>query len=126
MSEYLSRFQSRLQANHAVYLKQLILFLDALKTYSQDLKASLEATVTAPQKTKILTCAELMQQLGRKVESLNLIEIATYLHNSKVVVTHPTLIECSSPLIRLPTRSRNIFIILLEEVHAFTIVRISS
>lgn len=69
-----------------LHLKRLVTFLDALKKYVAEWK---EQSLKAAQKVEIMGVAELLERLGRKVVSLNLLEIEKYLRSSKVRCSPP-------------------------------------
>lgn len=84
---YVSKFRTRLGASNMLHLKRLVVFLDALKKYVlewKDLRLSPGAAKDAAAKTEVMTVSGLMDKLGRKATSLNLLEIEAYLRRSKV------------------------------------------
>ena len=114
LSVYVSRFRTRLSTDHALHLTRLMGLLDALQRYADEWRQGQEGGPPAqpghlgsdrpaeqqsgerslPQsggsgKTRgrgveVMTPGELLQRLGRKSEGVNLLEVETYLRNSKV------------------------------------------
>ncbi|KAF9073981.1 helicase C-terminal domain-containing protein [Rhodocollybia butyracea] len=93
VTTYVSKFRNRLNASNLVQLKRLLAFLDILSKYLvewRDGKACATPTqgpnlkATQPETQEILTPAELIERLGRKVVGLNMLEIVEYLKRSKV------------------------------------------
>lgn len=84
VSIYLTKFRARLNANHALHLKQLVHFLDRLRSYAVEWLSEKRREKKLEARVEVMTVAELMQRLGRKVEGLNMLEIEAYLHDSKV------------------------------------------
>ncbi|KDR82649.1 hypothetical protein GALMADRAFT_57427 [Galerina marginata CBS 339.88] len=78
---YVSRFKTRLSPANMLHLKWLVMFLDALKKYVEEWK---DARMNRREKTEVITAAELMDKLGRRVSRINLLEIESYLKRSKV------------------------------------------
>ncbi|KAH9949242.1 DNA repair helicase [Amylocystis lapponica] len=74
---YTARFRTRLAAAHALHLTRLASLLDALVRYADAWKA-------AGARAEVLTPGELLARLGRKTEGVNLLEVAAYLHSSKI------------------------------------------
>ncbi|KAJ7695957.1 helicase C-terminal domain-containing protein [Mycena rosella] len=79
---YLSKFRTKLSASNVLHLKRLVLFMDALKKYVVEWKAQ----HGEPDKSKVelMTVAELLDRLGRKISGVNLLEIEGYLRSSKI------------------------------------------
>lgn len=63
-----------------IHLKRLVLILGALKKYVGEWK---EEHVKAKEKIEIMTVAQLMEKLGRRVAGINFLEVETYLKQSK-------------------------------------------
>ncbi|KZP31421.1 DNA repair helicase [Athelia psychrophila] len=84
VSIYLTKFRTRLTAKHALHLKRLVQFLAHLRDYAMAWLAQKKDQVKLDAKTEIMTVAELMPRLGRKVEGTNLLEIEEYLRTSKI------------------------------------------
>ncbi|KAJ6620765.1 helicase C-terminal domain-containing protein [Mycena sp. CBHHK59/15] len=78
---YVAKFRSRLSAGNMLHLKRLVLFLDALKKYVTDWKEQRQANKS---KVEVMTVVELLDRLGRKVSSINLLEVEGYLKSSKI------------------------------------------
>ncbi|KAG5716392.1 ATP-dependent RNA helicase CHL1, partial [Termitomyces sp. T112] len=72
---YVSKFRNRLGPANILHLKRLVVFLDALK--KKEMPDIIE-------KTEVITPAQLIERLGRKVSGINLLEIEKYLKTSKV------------------------------------------
>lgn len=83
---YVSRFRTRLSAVNMLHLKRLVVFLDALKKYVLEWKDARERErgKGPSEKTEVMTVAELMERMGKKVAGMNLLEIEGYLKRSKV------------------------------------------
>jgi hypothetical protein len=86
VSIYLSKFRTRLSANHVLHLKRLITFLEAFKRYSTEWLEAAKGKKQLDGGVEVMTVAELMQRLGRKAESINLLEIESYIRSSKVLI----------------------------------------
>jgi len=84
VSHYVAKFRTRLSATHLLQLKKLVVFLESLRTYVFEWKESIKATQTLDDPTKNFTVSDLLQQLGRKIVGVNLLEIEVYLRNSKI------------------------------------------
>lgn len=103
---YVTKFRNRLNAANLVQLKRLLAFLDALEKYlgewrdghGKDHPQTSHAKGSKPmpkqdfksaQETQeVLTSAELLERLGRKVVGLNMLAIVEYLKKSKVSHSH--------------------------------------
>lgn len=84
VSIYLSKFRTRLSANHALHLRRLVIFLDALKKYASVWLEKKKGDKNVKERVEVMTVGELMQRLGRKVEGINMLEVEEYLRSSKV------------------------------------------
>ena len=63
-----------------LHLKRLVVFLDALKKYLGDWKnARAKETLNA----EVISVAQLIDRMGKKVAGINLLEIESYLKRSK-------------------------------------------
>jgi chromosome transmission fidelity protein 1 len=85
---YISKFRTRLLAENILHLKRLVVFLDALKKYVSEWKELILRTSQegkGKERTEVLTVAELLDRLGRKVGGVNLLEVEGYLRRSKVL-----------------------------------------
>ncbi|KAJ7432344.1 helicase C-terminal domain-containing protein [Mycena latifolia] len=79
---YLSKFRAKLSAINILHLKRLVMFMDALKKYAAEWK---EQTSKADKsKVEVMTVADLLDRLGRKMSGVNLLEIEGYLRSSKI------------------------------------------
>ena len=63
-----------------LHLKRLVVFLDALKKYAGEWK---EARTNETFKAEVISVAQLMERMGKKVAGINLLEIESYLKRSK-------------------------------------------
>ena len=89
---YVSKFRNRLGPANLLHLKRLIVFLDALKQHVLEWKESRTCRPTGERKTmpgimekvEVITPAQLIERLGRKVLGINVLEIERYLKTSKV------------------------------------------
>lgn len=81
---YLSKFRTRLSANHALHLRRLVIFLDALKKYAMEWLENKKNDKNSKDRVEVMTVGELMQRLGRKAEGINMLEVEEYLRSSKV------------------------------------------
>ena len=86
VSTYLTKFRSRLSANHVLHLKRLIAFLEAFKRYSNEWLEAAKGKKQLNGGVEVMTVAELMHRLGRKAESINMLEIESYVRSSKVLM----------------------------------------
>ncbi|KJA17484.1 hypothetical protein HYPSUDRAFT_146538 [Hypholoma sublateritium FD-334 SS-4] len=78
---YVSRFKTRLSAVNMLHLKRLVVFLDSLKKYLEQWKKARE---NEKEKSEVITVAQLIEGMSRKVSGINLLEIESYLKRSKV------------------------------------------
>ncbi|KAJ6584730.1 helicase C-terminal domain-containing protein [Mycena capillaripes] len=79
---YVSKFRTKLSPSNMLHLKRLVTFLDALQKYALEWKeknGKSDAT-----KVEVMTVADLLERLGRKVGGINLLEIEAYLKSSKI------------------------------------------
>ncbi|KAG6886740.1 hypothetical protein C0992_002590, partial [Termitomyces sp. T32_za158] len=86
---YVSKFRNRLSPTNLLHLKRLVVFLDALKKYVLEWKESRVGKSVSEmpgiiEKAEVITPAQFMERLGRKVSGINLLEIEKYLKTSKV------------------------------------------
>lgn len=65
-----------------LHLKRLVMFLDALQKYALEWKEKNGKADAS--KVEVMTVADLLDRLGRKVAGVNLLEIEAYLKSSKV------------------------------------------
>ncbi|GAW07012.1 helicase C-terminal domain-containing protein [Lentinula edodes] len=105
VTTYVTRFRNKLNPANLVQLKRLLAFLDALAKYSgewrdmrveprangtQSAQSEVSLTTKTEQKSQhlevqeVLTPAELIERMGRKVLGLNMLEIVNYLKKSKI------------------------------------------
>ena len=77
---YVSRFRARLSAINMLHLKRLVVFLDALKKYLEEWK---KARANETHNAEVISVAQLMERMGKKVAGINLLEIESYLKRSK-------------------------------------------
>jgi chromosome transmission fidelity protein 1 len=63
-----------------LHLKRLVVFLDALKKYAGEWK---EARAKETSKAEVISVAQLIERMGKKVAEINLLEIESYLKRSK-------------------------------------------
>jgi len=64
-------------------LKRVVVFLDTLKKYIETWRDA-RSTEKEQEKTEIMTAAQLMERLGKRVAGINLLEVEAYLKRSKV------------------------------------------
>ena len=63
-----------------LHLKRLVVFLDALKKYSEEWK---KARANETLNAEVISVAQLIDRMGKKVAGINLLEIESYLKRSK-------------------------------------------
>lgn len=63
-----------------LHLKRLVVFLDALKKYADEWK---ETRAKETFKAEVISVAQLIDRMGKKVAGINLLEIESYLKRSK-------------------------------------------
>lgn len=80
LTEYLSRFRSRLTTTHAVHLKRLIYFLQALNKFAHE---QLDPIHQTPEHGKVMTVSAFVDSMGSKVNGINFFELQSYLVDSK-------------------------------------------
>jgi len=81
---FLNRIQL-LTPRHALHLRRLTEFLVALDKYCDETaKQASETTPVSPTSEIMMTPGDLVAALGKKVQSINLLEIEAYLRSSKV------------------------------------------
>jgi chromosome transmission fidelity protein 1 len=64
-----------------LHLKRLVVFLDALKIYSGEWEKARGANET--HNAEVISVAQLVDRMGKKVAGINLLEIESYLKRSK-------------------------------------------
>ena len=74
---YFTRFRTRLTPRNALFLKQLLSFLQALDNFCEKYEF-------VDAKEELMTTSQLTNQLPFKAQGLNLAEILTYLRSSKL------------------------------------------
>ncbi|KAK7048171.1 ATP-dependent DNA helicase CHL1 [Favolaschia claudopus] len=79
---YLKRFRTKLNPENLLHLKRLVLFLDALQKYTLQWKDNNSKADSS--KVEVMTAAQLLDRLGNKVASINMLEIEAYLKKSKI------------------------------------------
>jgi hypothetical protein len=65
-----------------LHLKRLVMFMEALKQYALEWKE--QTGKTDKSQVEVMTVADLLGRLGRKISGMNLLEIEGYLRSSKV------------------------------------------
>ncbi|KAJ7714216.1 helicase C-terminal domain-containing protein [Mycena metata] len=78
---YVAKFRAKLSPTNMLHLKRLVMFLDGLQKYALEWK---EKNAKADCKAEVMTVADLLDRLGRKVAGINLLEIEAYLKSSKI------------------------------------------
>ena len=73
-----------------LHLKRLVVFLDALKRYTGEWKETRAKEIV---KAEVISVAQLMERMGKKVAGINLLEIESYLKRSKACRTLPLLMR---------------------------------
>ncbi|KAH7885110.1 helicase C-terminal domain-containing protein [Phlebopus sp. FC_14] len=83
---YYQKFRTRLSTLHSIHLKRLINYLGAMQKVVDEWKLSKrkQGVHGANSKIEVLTIPDFVQRLGRKVDGINLLEIETYLRQSKI------------------------------------------
>ncbi|KAH8114577.1 DNA repair helicase [Phellopilus nigrolimitatus] len=81
---YLDRFRTRLNATHALNLKRLVLFLEALDQFASVRDAETKERRDAANSEDVLTVSAFVESMGNKVNGINFLELQTYLMNSKI------------------------------------------
>ncbi|KAJ7134385.1 helicase C-terminal domain-containing protein [Mycena epipterygia] len=79
---YVAKFKNKLSPGNMLHLKRLVMFLDALKKYALEWKE--QNNKADKPKVEVMTVADLLERLGRKVSGVNLLEIEGYLKSSKI------------------------------------------
>ncbi|KAJ3888732.1 helicase C-terminal domain-containing protein [Lentinula edodes] len=83
VTTYVTRFRNKLNPANLVQLKRLLAFLDALAKYSGEWRDMRQKSQHL-EVQEVLTPAELIERMGRKVLGLNMLEIVNYLKKSKI------------------------------------------
>ena len=96
-----------------LHLKRLVVFLDALKRYTNEWKETRRGTTAEKscasglkEKVEVVTVTQLLERLGRKASGVNLLEIEAYLRRSKVNLGRFKYVLHLQPITRLPERSQ--------------------
>ncbi|KIK59311.1 hypothetical protein GYMLUDRAFT_1004719 [Collybiopsis luxurians FD-317 M1] len=87
VTTYVTKFRNRLNPANLVQLKRLLTFLDALAKYMEEWREQRpksHAGKLAQESQEVLTPAELLECLGRKVVGVNMLEVVEYLKKSKI------------------------------------------
>ncbi|KAJ7505517.1 helicase C-terminal domain-containing protein [Mycena galericulata] len=79
---YVEKFRNKLSAGNMLHLKRLVTFLDALIKFVLDWKE--QSGKADMSQGEVMTVANLLERLGRKVSGVNLLEIEAYLKSSKI------------------------------------------
>ncbi|KAF9561351.1 DNA repair helicase [Agrocybe pediades] len=80
---YVSRFKNKLSPANMLQLKRVVVFIDTLKKYIETWRNA-RAAAKEQDRTEIMTAAQLMERLGKRVANINLLEVEAYLKRSKV------------------------------------------
>ncbi|KAJ7644317.1 helicase C-terminal domain-containing protein [Roridomyces roridus] len=80
---YVSKFRNKLSSRNMLLLKRLVLFLEALIKYATTWKEE-NGKKKDKWQGEVMTVANLLEHLGRKVAGVNLLEIEAYLKSSKI------------------------------------------
>ncbi|PPR07101.1 hypothetical protein CVT24_010937 [Panaeolus cyanescens] len=78
---YVSRFKTKLLPANMLQLKRLVVFLEALKKYTEAWRT---ARSKEKEKTEVVTVLQLMDRLDKKASGINLLEVDAYLKRSKI------------------------------------------
>ena len=107
---YVSKFRNRLGPDNMLHLKRLVVFLDALKKYTNEWKELRRGTTAhasgLKEKVEVVTVTQLLEGLGRKASGVNLLEIEAYLRRSKVNLGPFKYVPHFESINRLPERSQ--------------------
>ncbi|TFY70336.1 hypothetical protein EVG20_g2668 [Dentipellis fragilis] len=77
---YISKFALKLSQKHSLHLQRLLSLLKAFKTFTSEWQDAEHKEG----RREVMTVQYFLQQLGRKIESTNVLEIQQYLHSSKI------------------------------------------
>ncbi|KAI5117244.1 hypothetical protein M0805_001562 [Coniferiporia weirii] len=84
LQTYLDGFRTRLNATHALHLKRLILFLTALDQIARARVAEVKGKRGNRNSRDVVSVSAFVENMGSKVNGINLLELQAYLVESKV------------------------------------------
>ena len=86
LDAYLSKFRLRLSHDHLMRLQKLRVSLHAIQQFVVEWKKT-KSGDGAPRShvTEVLSVRELVGRMGKNIEGINLLDIRSYLENSKVL-----------------------------------------
>ena len=89
LDAYLSKFRLRLSHDHLLRLQKLRVSLHAIQQFAVEWKKtrSGEGALTS-HVTEVMSVGELVGRMGKNIEGINLLDIRSYLENSKVPTIH--------------------------------------
>jgi chromosome transmission fidelity protein 1 len=84
LATYYARFRTRLSATHGLHIKRLVVLLKELHSYAGTWQTAAATGGKRAGHMEVLTPSELLERLGQKVASINVLEISRYLRASKL------------------------------------------
>jgi chromosome transmission fidelity protein 1 len=89
LDAYLSKFRLRLSHDHLLRLQKLRVSLNAIQQFAVEWKKA-RSGQGAPNSrvTEVMSVGELVAKMGKNIEGINLLDIRSYLENSRVPVIH--------------------------------------
>ena len=86
LDAYLSKFRLRLSHDHLLRLQKLRVSLGAIQQFAGEWKKA-RSDQGAPNShvTEVMSTREFVGKMGKNIEGINLLDIRSYLENSKVL-----------------------------------------
>lgn len=79
---YFMKFRTRLTSVHGLHIKRLLEFMTALENFM--MKGTESRSTGSQGQDQCFTISEFVQNLGSKVDNINLLDVQAYLSKSKV------------------------------------------
>jgi len=85
LDAYLSKFRLRLSHDHLLRLQKLRVALNAIQQFVVEWKKARSGQGDQnPRVAEIMSAGEFVRKMGKNIEGINLLDIRSYLENSKV------------------------------------------
>ena len=85
LDAYLSKFRLRLSHDHLLRLQKLRVSLNAIQKFALEWKSARSGQGSPNSRvTEVMSASEFVGKMGKNIEGVNLLDIQSYLENSKV------------------------------------------
>lgn len=89
LDAYLSKFRLRLSHDHLLRLQKLRVSLHAIQQFTVEWKKAKSGEgALSSHVAEVMSVRELVGRMGKNIEGINLLDIRSYLENSKVPAIH--------------------------------------